>query len=143
MSAFAGVVALHGSFIDRDIEDRVTATITALRRGRTDVRRVEGAMFIYRAATDRFDPNGDRQPLEDPNRPLLFAALARIDNRDELGAELGLAGAELARTPDAGLLRSMYERFGDAGVARCLGAFSFAHWDGDARRLTLGRDWLG
>ena len=143
MSAFAGVVALHGSFIDRDIQDRVTAAITALRRGRTAVRRVEGAMFVYRAATDRFDPNGDRQPLEDPNRPLLFAALARIDNRDELGAELGLAGAELARTPDAALLRLMYERFGDAGVARCLGAFSFAHWDADARRLTLGRDCLG
>ena len=37
----------------------------------------------------------------------------------------------------------MHERFGDAGVARCLGAFAFALWDAEARRLTLGRDCLG
>jgi asparagine synthase (glutamine-hydrolysing) len=143
MSAFVGVVALHGTILDRHIQDRATAAITALRSGRIAVRRVEGAMFVYRGATDRTDSHDEPQPLEDPNRPLLFAALARVDNRNELGGVLGLAGTELARTPDAALLRLIYERFGDAGVARCLGAFSFAHWDGNTRRLTLGRDCLG
>ena len=37
----------------------------------------------------------------------------------------------------------MYERWGDAGVARCLGAFAFALWDAGRRRLILGRDCLG
>ena len=37
----------------------------------------------------------------------------------------------------------MHERWGEAGVARCLGAFAFALWDAEARRLTLGRDCLG
>ena len=37
----------------------------------------------------------------------------------------------------------MHERFGDDGVARCLGAFAFARWDAEARRLTLVRDCLG
>ena len=143
MSAFAGIVALHGTLIDRHVQDRATAAITALRRGRTAVRRVEGAMFVYRAATDKADAYDGPQPIEDSSRPLLFAALARIDNRNELGGVLSLAGTELARTSDAALLRLMYERYGEAGVARCLGAFSFAHWDADTRRLTLGRDCLG
>ena len=37
----------------------------------------------------------------------------------------------------------MHERFGDAGVAQCLGAFAFALWGADTRRVTLGRDCLG
>jgi asparagine synthase (glutamine-hydrolysing) len=37
----------------------------------------------------------------------------------------------------------MHERWGDDGVARCVGAFAFARWDAAARRLTLGRDCLG
>lgn len=73
----------------------------------------------------------------------LFAAIARLDNRAELAEALGLPAADLARTSDAALLLQMFERWGGDGVARCLGAFAFAHWDADARRLTLGRDCLG
>jgi asparagine synthase (glutamine-hydrolysing) len=75
--------------------------------------------------------------------PALFAALARLDNREEVGASLGLGCAELARRSDAHLLLSMHERWGDDGVARCVGAFAFALWEAEARRLTLGRDCLG
>ena len=73
----------------------------------------------------------------------LFAACARLDNRAELAEALGLPAAELVRTSDAALLLAMFERWGGDGVARCLGAFAFAHWDAEARRLTLGRDCLG
>src|SRR5439155_25822073 len=41
------------------------------------------------------------------------------------------------------LIRRAIERWGDAGVARCLGAFAFALWESEAGRLTLGRDCLG
>ena len=69
--------------------------------------------------------------------------MASLDNREELGDALGLAVAELAQISDAALLLRIFERWGDTGVARCLGAFAFAHWDAPARRLTLGRDCLG
>lgn len=73
----------------------------------------------------------------------LFVASARLDNRAELGAALGLSNAELLDTTDATLLLRMFERWAGAGVARCLGAFAFAYWDPDPRRLTLARDCLG
>src|SRR5262249_58203030 len=78
-----------------------------------------------------------RRPTAFPTRRSsdLFAACARLDNRVELGAALGLAPTDLARTRDAVLILRMMERWGDAGVARCLGAFAFALWDADARRL--------
>ena len=73
----------------------------------------------------------------------LGPAPARLDNRDEIGAALGLAPEAIRAAPDAALIRDAIERWGDAGVARCLGAFAFALWDNETRRLTLGRDCLG
>ena len=73
----------------------------------------------------------------------LFIADARLDNRAELGHALDLAPADLARMSDHAFLQDMYRRWGEAGVARCLGAFAFAHWDAGRRRLILGRDCLG
>jgi asparagine synthase (glutamine-hydrolysing) len=141
MSAFAGIVALHGSSIDRRAQDRAAGALTALRNGRTVARRVEGGLIVQRVGPG--DTDGATRPLTSPDARTLFAALARIDNREELGGALGIAGTELVQTSSATLIQRAYERWGDGGVARCLGAFAFAHWDAAARRLTLGRDCLG
>ena len=76
-------------------------------------------------------------------RHVLGVADARLDNRDELGAMLGVSRDELARTGDAALLCRTVVRWGDAGLAKVLGAFAFAIWDEKERRLTLGRDCIG
>src|SRR5580704_1251494 len=98
MTALAGLVAFDG--------------------GRTITRRVTGAAFVQWHPAAAALPAGETEPLTGADERLLFAALARLDNREELGASLGLGGAELARTSDAQLLLSMHERFGDDGVAR-------------------------
>ena len=73
----------------------------------------------------------------------LFVGLARLDNREEIGAALALSQEELRRAHDGDLLCWTFERWGEAGVARCLGAFAFAYWDNDRRQLTLCRDYIG
>jgi asparagine synthase (glutamine-hydrolysing) len=143
MSTFAGIVTLDGSPVDRRAEDCASRAITALRKGRTLTRRLADATFVQRALSMPGGGHGEAQPFASPDGRVLFAAIARLDNRDDLGAALGLAPAELARASDTMLLRRMHERWGEAGVARCVGAFAFALWDADARRLTLGRDCLG
>jgi asparagine synthase (glutamine-hydrolysing) len=143
MSAFAGVVALDGATIDREIEASASLAMTASHPGRTLVRRAAGAAFVQRDASTGAQLHGETHPLMVGDGATLFVALARLDNREELGASLGLGGAELARRSDAHLLLAMHERWGDDGVARCVGAFAFALWDAEARRLTLGRDCLG
>src|SRR6266853_270768 len=143
VSAFAGVTAFDGASIDRQTEDVISGAITALRKGRVVVRRLEGALFAQRTATTAGGEYGEPQPLTSRNGRVLFTALARLDNRAELGAALGLAPSELARTQDAVLILRMIERWGDAGVARIVGAFAFALWDADAGQLILGRDCLG
>lgn len=141
MSAFAGVVTLTERPIERGAEDRAASALTVLRKARTVARRIEGALIVQRVSPDEAD--GRTPPLANPDGGTLFAAHCRLDNREEIGRALGLTASELAQTSEAALLLRVFERRGDAGVARCLGAFSFAHWDADTRRLTLGRDCLG
>ncbi len=143
MTALAGIVAFDGAPLDKQTEDIAARAITALRKGRVVTRRLDGALYAQRISTPASGEHGGQQPVASRGGRTLFAALARLDNRQELGAALGLPPAELARTADAVLILRMIERWGDAGVARCLGAFAFALWDADARRLILGRDCLG
>lgn len=140
MSAFAGIVTANGSPLDPSLRDRVAVALTALRKGRTIARCCANAVIVQRVSPG--DTPEGAQTFRGSDRAL-FAALAYLDNREELGAALDLAGAELGQTSDVTLLQGMFERWGEAGVARCLGAFAFAHWDGATRRLTLGRDCLG
>jgi asparagine synthase (glutamine-hydrolysing) len=143
MTALAGLVAFDGAPIDSEALASASRAIIALHGGRTVTRRTAGATFLQWHSAVAAHLAGEADPLTGAGERLLFAALARLDNREELGASLGLGGAELARTSDAQLLLSMHERWGDDGVARCLGAFAFAHWDAETRRLTLARDCLG
>jgi asparagine synthase (glutamine-hydrolysing) len=140
--AFAGVVALGGNPLAPEIEDAVLRVTAGSRRERYLVRRARQALFVQRVSSASA-PRDTPQTASTDGRAVLFAALARLDNRDELGAALGLMPAEIGAAPDPVLLRAAVERWGDAGVARCLGAFAFAMWEGEAGRLTLGRDCLG
>jgi asparagine synthase (glutamine-hydrolysing) len=143
MSALAGIVALEGAAIDREMEAAAARAITALHAGRPLVRRITGAVFVQRESSGSARLSGEPHPLTGADGRTLFAAVARLDNRDELGRALGFSSAELTRISDARLLFFMHQRWGDDGVAKCVGAFAFAHWDAAARRLTLGRDCLG
>src|SRR5580704_15370954 len=140
MSAFAGIIAFDGATLGRRAESFATSAVTALRSGRVVTRRADGALFVLRAPSGS---SGDAHASTGSDGRALFVSQARLDNREELGGALGLTPAELAQVPDAVLIRRMNERWGDAGVARCLGAFAFALWEADARRLTLARDCLG
>ena len=132
MTAFAGIVRFDGLINDADTQDRITRSISLGPGGHIRSYRRGSALFVSRAP----------QPLVQ-NERTLFAGLARLDNREELGALLNIPLPELAGISDPALLMRIIERRREADVARCLGAFAFASWDEEQRRLTLGRDCLG
>jgi asparagine synthase (glutamine-hydrolysing) len=140
MIVLAGVVALGEAAIDPDLEPRLKHAVGSPQSLLTTIA-VEGALFVQAAPAGRRIPHADSVIRRDGRE--LFAAVARLDNREELGDALGLASRELPGESDAVLIRRMYERWGDAGLARCVGAFAYASWDARARRLTLARDCLG
>jgi len=108
-----------------------------------NIRSVSGAYFaeLTGGCGNRISIAYGGRSSEDGSNP--FVAAARLDNRDELAVSLSVPPGTPARTSDARLVEEVYGRFGDNGIASLLGSFAFAHWDEDARQLTLGRDCLG
>jgi asparagine synthase (glutamine-hydrolysing) len=66
-----------------------------------------------------------------------------IYNFAALRAELESLGERFHSSGDTEVLLRALERWGTRALARVHGMFAFAHWDGDARRLTLARDRFG
>lgn len=75
--------------------------------------------------------------------PLTLVADARIDNRAELGAALGLGESARATLTDTDLIARAYARWGSRCAARILGDFAFALWDEPHSRLFAACDPLG
>ena len=71
---------------------------------------------------------------------VVVAADARLDNRAELVAALGLPLSAADGIGDEELLLRAWERWGEACPARLLGDFAFAVWDGRRRMLFCARD---
>lgn len=128
-SDFAGIVRFDGAAVDDEAEQRLLRAALRLRSRPSRVNRFPGGVIVAGEAA--------------PDRPAVFAATARLDNRAELAAALGLAPHEADRLSDAALLGRCYQARGEAGLGDCLGGFAFAAWDPARRRLTLGRDCLG
>lgn len=141
-TAFAGIVTFDDGPGASRFEPQICGALTRLVRRRVDVARSEGALFAQLIEPAKGNGRGGPSRIERREGGRLFAVDARLDNRAELAEALGLSPPELARTSDGALLTSMYERWGEAGLVRCLGAFAFAAWDPSARRLVLARDYL-
>ena len=85
----------------------------------------------------------DRQPLPSRDGRLTLVADVRLDNRDELAAEIGLPVEDARQLCDAAILLESLERWGEGALDRLVGDFAFALWDAHAQKLLLARDFLG
>lgn len=148
MVAIAGIVRFDGEFASTLTEDHLTRAVASGENRPVQVRRSGFAIFVQRVDVSTRGglgpspiPNGSANKAV--NERQLFVASSRLDNRRELADALAISPAMQTGISDEELIQSMWRRWGDAGIARCLGAFVFAYWDAAARRLTLGRDCLG
>jgi asparagine synthase (glutamine-hydrolysing) len=78
-----------------------------------------------------------------PRWPAHAVADVRLDNRDDLAAELGLTSAETQLLCDAAILLEAFTHWGEGALTRLVGDFAFVLWDSRDRRFLLARDFLG
>ncbi len=85
----------------------------------------------------------DSQPMVGGNGRFLMVADARLDNRAELAAALGLSPVRFAEMADAHVLLAAWERWEERAFERVLGDYALAVWDAVRGRLVLARDPMG
>lgn len=85
----------------------------------------------------------DHQPLTGGGGRFVMVADARIDNRPELAAALGIGDERLRTMADSDVVLAAWERWGEGALDRLYGDFALAVWDAQARTLQLARDPLG
>ena len=84
----------------------------------------------------------DRQPLSAGAVTSLVADV-RLDNREELGAELGLSCEKTIGMADSDMLLAAWQHWREQCVDHLSGAFSFAVWNEQEQHLFLARDHTG
>jgi asparagine synthase (glutamine-hydrolysing) len=97
-----------------------------------------GRCLLRLLPEDRFD----QQPLSARGVSALVADV-RLDNRADLGVELGLSTQQTAVMADSDLLLAAWQRWLEQCVDHLSGAFSFAVWNEQEQHLFLARDHTG
>jgi asparagine synthase (glutamine-hydrolysing) len=82
-------------------------------------------------------------PLTDKSGYLAITADARLDNRNELIASLGLGGRPREEVSDSELILGAYEKWDEECPEKLLGDFAFAVWDRRKQRVFCARDHFG
>ncbi|MDX2437131.1 MAG: asparagine synthase-related protein [Acidobacteriota bacterium] len=85
----------------------------------------------------------EQQPLVLGSGRLVITADARLDNREDLMARLGLHDVETSFISDARLIAGAYEKWNERCPEELLGDFAFAIWDAGRQRLFCARDCFG
>ena len=91
----------------------------------------------------RITPEEEReqQPVRSRDGALTLVSDARLDNRAELAAALGLRLT--SDTADGELILAAWERWGEDSAEHLIGDFAFAIWDERSQALHAVRDQLG
>jgi asparagine synthase (glutamine-hydrolysing) len=143
LSAIVGVFHRDDQPVDEQVVKRMTAALA--HRGPdgsgvwTDTSIGLGHLMLHTTP----ESLSESQPVVHRDRGLAVTADARIDNRDELIAALGLCARGAGPITDSELILAAYERWETDCPDRLIGDFAFAVWDREKRRLFCARDPVG
>lgn len=141
MSAIAGIFQRSGAPVARSDLERMLNAMT--RRG-PDGWGIwcDGPIGLaYRKLASTPEALRETGPLVEDRFTL--AADARVDNREEVAAQLQIRGDVLASITDSELIARVFQARGRDGLTQLVGDFALAFWVADSRELLLVRDHMG
>ncbi len=142
MCGIYGEIVLTGGKPDEAIVRAMGASI--VHRGPDDDGLyTDGEAAIGLRRLSIIDVGGGRQPLFNEDKSIAVVCNGEIYNFRELRVGLTGRGHSFRTGSDAEVIVHLYEEYGDDFVDHLEGMFGFALWDGNRRRLILGRDRLG
>jgi asparagine synthase (glutamine-hydrolysing) len=143
MSGFAGFVSAGGDAPDPRLLERMAARLAFRGPDATQIWLRAGAGFCFTLLRTGPAPQASEQPCTLDGRVWLLGDV-RLDGREDLRRELEQRDEPIpATTTDEELILRAWRQWGEAGLAKLLGDYSFALWDETARRLWCVRDLIG
>lgn len=143
MSGIVGILNTDGAPVDGRLLRRMTGFMASCGPDRQELWADDNVGFGHAMLRTTRESQSERQPLS-LDGCLWITADARIDGRADLVRKLeATADRELAAATDPELILHAYRAWGDGCLEHLIGDFSFAIWDGAARRLFCARDHFG
>jgi len=143
MSAIIGIYCLDGQPVDGTNLGQMVETLAHRGPDDTGLWR-EGSIGLgHRMLWTTPESLQEKLPLANQSGDLVITADARIDNRVELMAILGLNTDSSEVIVDSQLILAAYEKWDERCLEYLLGDFAFAIWDKRRRRLFCARDPMG
>ena len=142
MSAVAGLYRTDGRPVNRHEVDRMVLALAHRGPDGTGAWSGGPVALAHGALWTTPESRGEPQPLASAACNVIVAD-ARLDNRLDLLAALGLSGSAAGEIGDSELILRAYERWGDGCAAKLIGDFAFAIWDSQNQALFCARDHVG
>lgn len=141
MSAIAGIVRFDGQALERNVLQRMSSILAPYGRDAQDTWQGSGAGLVHTLLRTTPEDLYDRQPVVSSDCQVVFAG--RLDNRDELIAQLALDERLASQMADSELMAQACQRWDTLALERVEGSYALACWQPQRRRLWLARDVMG
>jgi asparagine synthase (glutamine-hydrolysing) len=143
MSGIAGIVRFDGAPVEPGLIESMTAAMS--HRGPDGIAHWSKGSVALGHCMLRTTPESleETQPLANEDQTLILVMDGRVDNWEELRADLIKRGAVLRTRADAELVLRAFEAWGHDCVAHIEGDFALAIWDARNRTLFCARDRMG
>jgi asparagine synthase (glutamine-hydrolysing) len=142
MCGITGFVTTHGHAAEREIVERMTATLE--HRGPDgEGFHVEGPVAMGHRRLSIIDVAGGAQPMSNEDGTVWVTYNGELYNELELRRELEGRGHQYKTASDTESLVHLYEDEGPDFVRRLNGMFALAIWDARRGRMVLARDRMG
>ncbi len=143
MSGIAGIVRFDGAPVEPGLIESMTTALA--HRGPDGIAHWSKGNVALGHCMLRTTPESleEAQPLANEDASLVLVMDGRVDNWEELRAELRKRGAVLRTRADAELVLRAFETWGRDCVAHIDGDFALAIWDSRTRSLFCARDRMG
>jgi len=143
MSAIFGVLRRDGGAVEERALEAMARTLAHRGPDGSQVLALDNVGLGHCLMCVNREDRLEAQPLHDPAIGVTLVADLRLDNREALAGELGLADEALAQMADSDVLLAAWRHWGDACLAKLIGDFTIAVRDHRAKRLFLARDGMG
>ena len=143
MSGLAALLHRDGSPVSAAVLDAMSGALGHRGPDGCDSWREAGVGVAHQHFRTTPEEANEVQPVVCPAGRVWLAVDGRLDNRDDLLANLRGVEVRPAAISDAALFLAAYLQWGLECFERCVGSFALAIWDRRERRMVVARDALG